>query len=364
MKHLIAGLILSAALAACTPEAPEQSELGAASNDASETSVEVGEADQSTAETETDMADTERPDWRIVIHGGAGVILRENLSDEQEAAYTAALETSLQAGADILSNGGSSLDAVQAAVITMEDDPLFNAGYGAVMTADRMHELDASIMEGNQRDAGSVAGVTRVKNPILAARAVMDQSEHVMFAGEGADSFAGSVGLELVENDYFTTKRRVEALDRVLDTRERTDADRHGTVGAVAIDQNGNLAAATTTGGMTAKMHGRIGDAPLIGAATYAQNGVCAVSATGHGEYFIRVGVAKTICSRVELAGENIEAAAENALAQVADLGGDGGVIVMGGEGEFAYVFNSKGMYRGMMDANGDMETAIFEAEE
>ena len=364
MKHLIAGLILSAALAACTPEAPEQSELGAASNGASEPSVDVSEAGQATDETETDMATAERPDWRIVIHGGAGVILRENLFDEQEAAYTAALETALQAGADILSSGGSSLDAVQAAVITMEDDPLFNAGYGAVMTADRMHELDASIMEGNQRDAGSVAGVTRVKNPILAARAVMDQSEHVMFAGEGADSFAESVGLELVENDYFTTERRVEALDRVLETRERTDADRHGTVGAVAIDQNGNLAAATTTGGMTAKMHGRIGDAPLIGAATYAQNGICAVSATGHGEYFIRVGVAKTICSRVELAGENIKAAAENALAQVADLGGDGGVIVMGGEGEFAYVFNSKGMYRGMMDANGDMETAIFEAEE
>lgn len=364
MKHLIAGLILSAALAGCTPDAPEQSELGAASNGASETSVDVSEAGQFTGEMETEMANTERPDWRIVIHGGAGVILRENLSDEQEAAYTAALETALQAGADILSSGGSSLDAVQAAVITMEDDPLFNAGYGAVMTADRMHELDASIMEGSQRDAGSVAGVTRVKNPILAARAVMDQSEHVMFAGEGADSFAGSVGLELVENDYFTTERRVEALDRVLDTRERTDADRHGTVGAVAIDQNGNLAAATTTGGMTAKMHGRIGDAPLIGAATYAQNGVCAVSATGHGEYFIRVGVAKTICSRVELAGEDIEAAAENALAQVADLGGDGGVIVMGGDGEFAYVFNSKGMYRGMMDADGAIETAIFEAEE
>ena len=202
----------------------------------------------------------------------------------------------------------------------------------------------------------------RVRNPILAARAVMDQSEHVMFAGEGADSFAESVGLDMVDNSYFTTDRRREALERVLREQVRTDADRHGTVGAVAIDRDGNIAAATTTGGMTAKAAGRIGDSPLIGAATYAQNGVCAVSATGHGEYFIRVGVARTICSRVELAGDSIEAAAENALGQVADLGGDGGVIVMGGEGEYAYVFNSRGMYRGMKDSTGAMETAIFEA--
>lgn len=363
MKTPVMALFLGAMLAACSPEAPEQSEL-AANNQTNEPVSEPAKEATVSADEETEMAAAERPAWRIVIHGGAGVILRENLSAEQEAAYTAALETSLQAGADILSAGGSSLDAVQAAVITMEDDPLFNAGYGAVMTAEGIHELDASIIEGSQRDAGSVAGVTRVKNPILAARAVMDQSEHVMFAGEGADSFAESVGLELVENSYFTTDRRREALERVLQTRERTDADRHGTVGAVAIDQDGNLAAATTTGGMTAKMHGRIGDSPLIGAATYAQNGVCAVSATGHGEYFIRVGVAKTICSRVELAGEDIDTAAENALGQVADLGGDGGVIVIGGEGQYAYVFNSKGMYRGMMDADGTMETAIFEAEE
>jgi beta-aspartyl-peptidase (threonine type) len=356
MVRSLTALCLGAALVGCTPQAPEESELSAASDPAVETEIR--------AETETDMADFERPDWRIVIHGGAGVILRENLSDEQEAAYNAALETALNAGGDILASGGSSLDAVQVAVLTMEDDPLFNAGYGAVMTAERVHELDASIMEGSERDAGSVAGVTRVKNPILAARAVMDQSEHVMFAGDGADAFAESIGLELVENDYFTTDRRVEALDRVLDTRERTDADRHGTVGAVAIDQNGNLAAATTTGGMTAKSPGRIGDAPLIGAATYAQNGACVVSATGHGEYFIRVGVAKTICARVELAGEEVEAAADNALGQVADLGGDGGVIVMGPNGAYAYVFNSAGMYRGMKDAAGAMETAIFEAEE
>ena len=312
---------------------------------------------------ETGMAEDKRPDWRIVIHGGAGVILRENLSDEQEAAYNAALEASLEAGAAVLREGGSSVEAVQAAVLLMEDDPLFNAGKGAVMTAAREHELDASIMDGRGRNAGSVAGVKRVKNPILVARAVMDQSEHVMFAGAGADAFAESVGLELVDNAYFTTERRERALDRVLKSRERSDADRHGTVGAVAIDREGNIAAATTTGGMTAKSAGRVGDSPLIGAATYAQNGVCAVSATGHGEYFIRVGVAKTICARVELAGDSIEAAAENALGQVAELGGDGGVIVMGVDGQYSYVFNTAGMYRGMVDSNGAVETAIFEAE-
>ncbi|NQY98589.1 MAG: isoaspartyl peptidase/L-asparaginase [Henriciella sp.] len=308
------------------------------------------------------VSEADRPEWRLVIHGGAGVILRENLTPEREAAYTAALETALEAGAAVLRDGGSAVDAVQAAVIPMEDDPLFNAGHGAVFTAAAEHELDASIMSGADRDAGAVAGVKRVKNPILAARAVMDQSEHVMFAGSGADAFAELVGLELVENSYFDTEGRRLSLERVLRERSRNDADRHGTVGAVAIDQDGNLAAATTTGGMTAKAAGRIGDSPLIGAATYAQNSVCAVSATGHGEYFIRVAVAKTICSRVELAGESVGAAAQSALDQVADLGGDGGVVVIDGDGRYEYVFNSKGMYRGMIDPEG-METAIFEQE-
>jgi len=317
---------------------------------------------QETVEEVVPVSGEDQPEWRLVIHGGAGVILRENMTAEREAAYTAALETALEAGADILRNGGSAVDAVQAAVIPMEDDPLFNAGQGAVFTAAAEHELDASIMSGAERDAGAVAGVKRVKNPILAARAVMDQSEHVMFAGASADAFAESVGLELVENSYFDTDRRRESLERVLRERERTDADRHGTVGAVAIDADGNLAAATTTGGMTAKAAGRIGDSPLIGAATYAQNGVCAVSATGHGEYFIRVAVAKTICARVELEGESIGEAATSALDQVADLGGDGGVVVIGGNGQYEYVFNSKGMYRGMIDPDG-METAIFEQE-
>lgn len=300
-----------------------------------------------------------KPEWRLAIHGGAGVILRENMNAEQEAAYTAALETALEAGAAVLRDGGSAVDAVQAAVLPMENDPLFNAGVGAVLTASGEHELDASIMSGIDRDAGAVAGVKRVKNPILAARAVMEQSEHVMFAGTGADAFAESVGLEMVPNTHFDTERRRKSLENVLRKRARTAAERHGTVGAVAMDRDGNLAAATTTGGMTAKAAGRIGDAPLIGAATYAQNDVCAVSATGHGEYFIRVGVAKSICDRAGLLGEGIDAAAQNVLGQVADLGGDGGVVLMDGAGTVFYEFNSAGMYRGSIDPNGK-ETAIF----
>lgn len=302
------------------------------------------------------------PQWRLVIHGGAGVILPGSMTPEIEAAYIAALNTSLEAGAAILREGGSALDAVEAAVLTMEDDALFNAGHGAVFTAAGTHELDASIMDGNGSDAGAVAGVTRVKNPIRAARAVMEQSEHVMFAGAGADVFAEAQGLEMVDNTYFNTERRRQALDRVLEERSRTDADRHGTVGAVAIDANGNLAAATTTGGMTAKAAGRIGDSPLIGAATYAENGVCAVSATGHGEYFIRVGVAKTICDRVKLAGEDVVTASTIALDEVAALGGDGGVIVIGGDGAYGFVFNSAGMYRGVIDPEG-ASTAIYRDE-
>ncbi len=302
--------------------------------------------------------------WRIVVHGGAGVILRENLTPEQESSYRQGLEQALAAGANLLQSGGSAIDAVQAAVIVMEDNPLFNAGKGAVFTAAAEHELDASIMDGRDRNAGAVAGVKQVRNPILAARAVMDQSEHVMFAGQGADDFAADEGLAMVDNSYFDTQRRRESLERVLRERVRNDADRHGTVGAVAIDQQGNLAAATSTGGMTAKQAGRIGDSPLIGAATYAQNGVCAVSATGHGEYFIRVGVARTLCLNAELQGDSIQTAAENALNQVGELGGDGGVIVLDGQGDYGYIFNSKGMYRGMMDSSGALETAIFGGED
>lgn len=301
-------------------------------------------------------------EWRLAIHGGAGVILRENLTPEEEAAFHSALEEALEAGAAVLRDGGSAVDAVEAAILPMENNPLFNAGVGAVFTEVGAHELDASIMSGLNRDAGSVAGVKHVRNPILAARAVMEASPHVMFAGTGADAFAEAQGLEMVDNAHFDTDHRRAALARVLESRQRTSADNSGTVGAVAIDLDGNIAAGTSTGGMTAKAPGRIGDSPLIGAATYAENGICAVSATGHGEYFIRVGVAKTICARAELAGESVETAAENALQQVADLGGDGGVVLMDGEGTVSYVFNSPGMYRGSIDAEG-VDTAIYGAE-
>ena len=304
----------------------------------------------------------EVPEWRLAIHGGAGVITRDQMTPEQIAEYEAALQVALNAGADVLRAGGSALDAVEAAVLPMEDSALFNAGKGAVFTVNATHELDAAIMDGRNRDAGAVAGVTRVRNPIRAARAVMEKSEHVMFAGKGADDFAASKGLAMVPNSYFDTERRRKALNRVIEERARTAADRHGTVGAVAIDRQGNVAAATTTGGMTAKATGRVGDTPLIGAATYAENGVCAVTATGHGEYFIRVGVAKTICDRAKLTGETTETAAQIALDEVAALGGDGGVVVMDGRGQVSFVFNSEGMYRGQIDPSG-AETAIFAAE-
>ncbi len=310
-------------------------------------------------DADIDRAGDDGPDWVLAIHGGAGVITRGSLSAEKEAAIRERLDAALMAGGKVLESGGTSLDAVTAAILILEDSEYFNAGHGAVLTEDGRHELDASIMWGAERDAGSVAGVTTVKNPILAARAVMENSRHVMFAGEGADTFAASQGLELVDNIYFTTPERRRALIRVLEERQREAADNMGTVGAVAVDRDGNYAAGTSTGGMTAKARGRVGDSPLIGAATYAQNGVCAVSATGHGEYFIRVGVAKTICTRIEFDDKDGQDAAEIALGEVAALGGDGGLIVIDDEGDVAFVFDTEGMYRGRAGPDG-REVAIY----
>lgn len=306
-----------------------------------------------------DFAGDRGADWVLAIHGGAGVITRDSMSPETEAAIRERLDAALSAGADVLAAGGTSLDAVTAAILVLEDSGYFNAGYGAVLTEEGRHELDASIMWGPDRDAGSVAGVTTVKNPILAARAVMENSRHVMFAAEGADQFAAAQGIELVDNIYFTTPARRDALERVLRERQSRAGDNMGTVGAIAVDSDGNYAAGTSTGGMTAKARGRVGDSPLIGAATYAQNGVCAVSATGHGEYFIRVGVAKTICTRIEFGDEDGRAAAGIALDEVASLGGTGGVIVIDDRGDVAFVYNTEGMYRGRVDAKG-REVAIY----
>ena len=323
------------------------------------------------------------PGWSIAIHGGAGTIARENMTPEQDAAYRAALQRALDAGAAVLRDGGSAMDAIQAAIEPMEDDALFNAGRGAVLTWDGDIELDASIMDGRTRDAGAVAGVTGIRHPIDLARKVMTDSPHVMLAGTGAEAFAASHQRETMPREWFETTRRREALERMkAEQLSALDVDiKFGTVGAVALDADGNMAAGTSTGGMTGKRWGRIGDAPIIGAGTYADNRSCAVSATGWGEFFIRVGVAQEICTRLRLSSETsledlaeeneaggdvqltdalIQRVSDAVLEEVADLGGDGGVIVVAPSGAAIYSFNTAGMYRGRATSEGMNEVAIF----
>ncbi len=302
----------------------------------------------------------QKPEWTLLVHGGAGVMQRETMAPEQDAAFRKGLNDALDAGSNVLAAGGQALDAVEAAVRVLEDNPNFNAGKGAVLTREGVAELDAAIMDGRDRRAGAVAQVRRVKNPIRAARLAMDTTQHVMFSGPGADALAEAGKLEMVEPDYFITPRRLEQLKRNMARLERTPEDRFGTVGAVAMDKGGNLAAATSTGGMSAKMPGRVGDAPIIGAGTYADNRSCAVSATGHGEYFIRVGVARMICVRAEYKGMDAQAAADETLGEVAALGGDGGVIVISNTGEAAFSMNTEGMFRGHADAAGKRFVAIY----
>ncbi|NJM50890.1 MAG: isoaspartyl peptidase/L-asparaginase [Sphingomonadales bacterium] len=305
--------------------------------------------------------------WSIVIHGGAGVIERGQLTPEKEAEIRAALELALNQGAQILAQGGSAMDAVTATITTLENDPNFNAGYGAVLDWDGRHQLDASIMDGRDRSAGAVAGVHYTKNPILLARAVKDKSDHVMLSGEGADQFSREQGLEQVEQSYFTTSYRLDQLKRMKEkalSAQQVEY-KYGTVGAAAMDSDGNLAAGTSTGGMTGKRWGRIGDSPVIGAGTYADNRACAVSATGWGEYFIRIGVAHEICARMRLTGESPQTAADHVMKEVALTGGDGGVVVMGKDGTAAYSFNSKGMYRGHVSSKSSaVDVAIYGDEE
>ncbi|WP_226704300.1 isoaspartyl peptidase/L-asparaginase family protein [Microbulbifer elongatus] len=314
--------------------------------------------------------------FAIAIHGGAGTIEKSKMTPEKEAAYRAKLEEALNAGYAVLEKGGASLDAVVAAINVMEDSPLFNAGRGAVYTYDGAHELDASIMDGRDRQAGAVAGVKHVANPINLARMVMEDSPFVMLSGEGAEAFARSRGVPMVDNKIFDTEQRREQLDRAkekLDRENKQDKDyraavealpvpfRMGTVGAVALDQQGNLAAGTSTGGMTAKRYGRIGDSPVIGAGTFADNRSCAVSATGHGEYFIRYNVAADICTRVEYQNKSVVQAADEVIKQVLmPVGGTGGVIVLDARGNIALTFNTKGMYRASRVAGQPAEVAIF----
>lgn len=307
-----------------------------------------------------------KTDWKLVIHGGAGVIEKANIKPEQERAIRAGLDQALAAGSKVLESGGSALDAVEASVRVLEDDPNFNAGKGSVFTYEGEIELDASIMDGRTRAAGAVTGVTRTKNPISLARAVMEKSEHVFLSGAGADEFSRQQGLEQVPRDYFATPERRRQLEE-LKAKKVSALEveyKFGTVGAVALDRGGHVAAATSTGGMTGKRWGRIGDSPIIGAGTYADDRGCAVSGTGWGEYFIRVGVAHEICGRMRLDGTEPQRAADQVMAEVKALGGDGGVILVTPKGEMVYSFNTPGMYRGMADAKGRRTALYSETEE
>jgi beta-aspartyl-peptidase (threonine type) len=325
--------------------------------------------------------------WAVVLHGGAGVIERKNMDPKTEAAYRADLQTALQKAADTLDKGGSALDAVQAAIEFMEDDPLFNAGRGAVFTAAGKNELDAAIMDGSNLKAGAVAGVTRTRHPIALARAVMEKSPHVMLIGSGADDFAAEHGLEMVDPSFFFTERRWDALVKELQKEgkpipprpagaptaptkpvselmfppELPEAHKFGTVGVVALDKQGNIAAGTSTGGLTAKMWGRVGDSPIIGAGTYADNQSCAVSGTGTGEYFIRLTVARTICALVQYKGMSLQEAADEVVQrQLTEMKGDGGIIAIDTKGDMVWSFNSPGMYRARVSEGGKPEIGMY----
>ncbi len=307
------------------------------------------------------------PRYAMVIHGGAGTISRESMTPATEKAYRDTLTIALRRGYEILARGGSSLDAVEATVRVMEDSPLFNAGKGAVFTSAGTNELDAAIMDGRSLAAGAVAAVQHVKNPISLARLVMEQSPHVMMVGAGAEEFAKLQGVELVPASYFRTERRWEQLQRekrAADSARKstslTEDTRFGTVGAIALDKAGNLAAATSTGGTSSKRYGRVGDTPIIGAGTYA-SASCAVSATGAGEFFIRNNVAADICARVKYTGVSIERAADDVVMKVlVAQKGEGGVIAMDGKGNIAAPFNTSGMYRGWVTADGVIVIKIF----
>jgi beta-aspartyl-peptidase (threonine type) len=293
----------------------------------------------------------------FAVHGGAGTIRRTDLTPEQERAYREALTRALAAGRDTLRGGGDATDAVKAAIVTMEDSELFNAGKGAVFTTDAGHELDASIMDGRSLDTGAVTGVEHIKNPILLADAVRTGSRHVMFAGYGAELFAQAKGFKLVTQEYFHTDRRWQS---VLSAKAGKPEFNFGTVGAVAIDGQGDLAAGTSTGGLTNKPVGRIGDSPIIGAGTYANNETVAVSATGTGEFFIRQVVGHEISAAMEHGGLNVRRAARAAIAKVEELGGDGGVIALDARGRLAIPFNTDGMLRGYVTRDGEVVTKIF----
>jgi beta-aspartyl-peptidase (threonine type) len=314
--------------------------------------------DKKTTTIQANDSSAQKPGWAIVIHGGAGGIKRENISPDLEKEYRASLQTAINIGRKILADGGSALDAVEQTIRSMEDDPLFNAGKGAVFTHDGKNELDAAIMDGSNLAAGAVAGVTDIKNPISAARKVMTSSPHVLLAGSGASQFAREQGLDIVPASYFYTESRFNELQEIL------KKEKNGTVGCCALDKDGNLAAGTSTGGMANKKYNRIGDTPVIGAGTYANNSTCAVSATGHGEYFIRWTVAHDISALMEYKGLSLKDASELVVNdKLVKAGGSGGVICVDGAGNIAMPFNSSGMFRGFATADGKEGIFIFKNE-
>ena len=335
--------------------------------------------------TLANAADTPNAKVVFAIHGGAGVIARDKLTAEVERDVRTGLDQALDAGYAVLKRGGSSLDAVETAIRLMEDSPVFNAGRGSAFTREGTIELDASIMSGRTLGAGAVAAVSRIKNPISVARAVMEKSGHVLLIGDGAEKFATEIGLAMETPEYFKTPSRLKALEEKLrrdrerantkQDRERVPAKsaedsvpgdhRYGTVGAVALDQAGNLAAGTSTGGITGKRVGRVGDSPIIGAGTYANNKTCAVSATGDGEYFIRTSCARTIAALVEYKGQSLDEASRTVLfEQIKPLGGNGGVIVLNARGDVAFSFTTEGMYRGYVTEDGAKRVLIYGNEE
>lgn len=314
-----------------------------------------------------------KAEFAIIIHGGAGTILKKNMTTEREEAYKAKLEEAIRVGYDILKNGGTSLDAVQKTINIMEDSPLFNAGKGAVFTNAETNELDASIMDGKTLNAGASAGTTTVRNPINLARVIMDKSPHVMMAGVGAETYAEEQGLTIVEPNYFYTENRFNSLKRIIKQEENEKMhmssfydpeikdSKFGTVGCAALDKDGNLAAGTSTGGMTNKRYGRVGDAPIIGAGTYANNNSCAVSSTGWGEYFIRAMVAHDISALMQYKGLSLKEAAQEVIQKkVPELGGDGGIVAVDKDGNMVAEFNTAGMYRATMNDKGELTIGIY----
>lgn len=315
-------------------------------------------------------SEQEKPkkDWAIVIHGGAGTILKKNMTPEKEQQYLDKLNEVLDKGKEVLSKGGSSLDAVEQCIHIMEDSPLFNAGKGSVFTYEEKNKMDASIMEGKTLNAGAVSGVSVLKNPISAARLVMEKSPHVMLSGRGAEQFCHEQGVEFVDPSYFFTPKRY---DHLLKVKQREDSivsvnkdEKFGTVGIAALDRNGDLAAGTSTGGMTNKRWGRVGDSPIIGAGTYANNKTCAVSATGHGEYFIRANVAYDISALIEYKEMSIDMACDIVVMQkLVEMGGEGGVIALDANGNHSMTFNTEGMYRGFANSEGGREVLIYKSD-